>query len=170
MYKMELEIYENNRGECRFCGWRCEFIDSHIKHSLGKCKYLNIVYDWEVNEDGTKVINLKKKELPIINFGKYKDYEIDKVPRNYLIWLYKKNEEKHLSPYMKKIMDFIREMVDLNEEVYKNMKILFGKYKDKRIDEVDIEYLKWLLKKNKGKEENTKYMNDLILNIEKLVV
>jgi uncharacterized protein (DUF3820 family) len=98
----------------------------------------------------------------ILNFGKFKTKNIEEVDEKYLRWLYNTNKDKHLSPYMKEILDWIKEHIVLDDEPI----MRFGKYKDMRLSEIPQTYINWLYEKNKDKEEYKAYNNILLRYIE----
>ena len=44
---------------CEFCGWCCEFPESHMSHGNGNCAYLENKYNIEFDEDGELLYTLK---------------------------------------------------------------------------------------------------------------
>jgi uncharacterized protein (DUF3820 family) len=102
----------------------------------------------------------------ILHFGKYNTKNIEEVDPKYLRWFYNANKDKHLSPYMKDILGWIKEHIELDEEPYqaKNEPIMnFGKYKDKKLSEIPKTYINWLYNNNKDKEEYKSY-NKILAN------
>jgi len=102
----------------------------------------------------------------ILNFGKFNTKNIEEVDVKYLRWLYKTNKDKHLSPYMKEILDWIKEHIELDDEII----LTFGKYKDKKLSDVPIDYLKWLYQSNENKELSSfvkKMMDDIKIILDK---
>ena len=57
-------------GHCKFCGWCCEYIQSHVEHSLlgymiGKdtrCSYIDSLYTVTISEDGEFILKLNKNK------------------------------------------------------------------------------------------------------------
>ena len=89
----------------------------------------------------------------ILNFGKFNTKNIEEVDEKYLRWLYNTNKDKHLSPYMKEILDWIKEHIVLDIEPI----MKFGKYKDKKLSDIPKTYINWLYNNNKEKEEYKSY-------------
>ena len=54
--------FEDEDECCKYCGWRCEYIESHIIHSRGDCEYINIKYIISYDEDGELVWELRSKK------------------------------------------------------------------------------------------------------------
>lgn len=98
----------------------------------------------------------------ILNFGKFNTKNIEEVDEKYLRWLYNTNKDKHLSPYMKDILDWIKEHIELDEEPI----MRFGKYKDIKFSKIPKTYLKWLYENNKENEQYKSYNNHLLRYIE----
>lgn len=53
---------------CPYCGWRCEYEDSHIRYGNTGCKYITDMYDITITEDGDiygvpKTIEIKTEDL-----------------------------------------------------------------------------------------------------------
>jgi hypothetical protein len=54
---MESEV---ELDECKYCGWCCEYLESHIEFCDGRCQYINKKYDVYRDEDGELVWKLKQ--------------------------------------------------------------------------------------------------------------
>lgn len=47
---------------CPYCGWRCEYEQSHTQYGNTGCKYINEKYDIEIDEDGEIIATEKSLE------------------------------------------------------------------------------------------------------------
>lgn len=49
----------NDFDKCKFCGWRCDFLDSHIEYGSFKCKYITDRYELKLDDIGDVVYKKK---------------------------------------------------------------------------------------------------------------
>ena len=51
---------------CHYCGWGCEYVQSHMLYCGGGCEYIRYMYTCKFDEDGelvfTKKIRTKKNQ------------------------------------------------------------------------------------------------------------
>lgn len=52
--ELECEIINDTDDDdaCKYCGWRCEYPESHIRYGNWKCEYIKSKYDLNIDEDG----------------------------------------------------------------------------------------------------------------------
>jgi len=60
---MNSKIMLDDDDSCTYCGWCCEFPQSHIEHSIyNKCKYISSKYDLCYDSDGEIKATLKTEK------------------------------------------------------------------------------------------------------------
>lgn len=50
--ELECEIIDDTDDACKYCGWRSEYPESHIRYGNWKCQYIKSKYDLNFDEDG----------------------------------------------------------------------------------------------------------------------
>lgn len=61
--ELECEIIDDSDDDaCEYCGWRCEYPESHVEHGNFKCKYIRSKYDLKLDDEGDLVWEEKKKQ------------------------------------------------------------------------------------------------------------
>jgi len=117
-------------------------------------------------------------------YGKYKGIDVEQIPEQYLVWLWKGLVDKinllhadYEHPVFKKydnlesIFHYINNNIIDNykfEDLYpetKKLIINFGKHKGKLLHEIPSDYKKWLYEANKDKKTNTEYMKKILIEI-----
>lgn len=51
-YFINPNIEEDEFGGCKYCGWRCEYPESHIRYGNWRCKYITDRFYLDLDEDG----------------------------------------------------------------------------------------------------------------------
>jgi len=77
----------DEHGQCKYCGWMCEFPESHAEHDPS-CKYINKLFNISIDEDGELCCKLKKKKKKckaILETEDTKNHSAYKKFRNALI-------------------------------------------------------------------------------------
>ena len=49
--------------ECSYCGWRCEYEQSHVSYGGLVCRYINVRYFISLDDDGEIVAELRNRIL-----------------------------------------------------------------------------------------------------------
>lgn len=57
--EVELEYEDINNDACVYCGWRCEYPQSHIEYGNFRCKYITDRFYLDINTDGELTSKVK---------------------------------------------------------------------------------------------------------------
>ena len=64
----KVKFHKGECYQCGLCGWRCEYMESHIEHAYSfykrdvGCAYINSKYNVKIDEDGEIIDTLKKND------------------------------------------------------------------------------------------------------------